>query len=201
MLPEPSQRSESFRGKILNVEKVPVTKVLENAEIKAMINAFGCGFSQGFGNDFDIEKLNYDKIIIMTDADVDGAHIATLLLTFFYRFYPELITEGHIYIAIPPLYRVGEGKKAKYLYSDDELEKYRREHKGKFLIQRYKGLGEMDASQLFETTMDPEHRVLKQVMISSRAEASSITSTLMGTEVAPRRKYIEENSKDANIDS
>ena len=190
-----------LRGKILNVEKVPVTKVLENAEIKAMINAFGCGFSQGFGNDFDIEKLNYDKIIIMTDADVDGAHIATLLLTFFYRFYPELITEGHIYIAIPPLYRVGEGKKVKYLYSDDELEKYRREHKGKFLIQRYKGLGEMDASQLFETTMDPEHRVLKQVMISSRAEASSITSTLMGTEVAPRRKYIEENSKDANIDS
>ena len=190
-----------LRGKILNVEKVPVTKVLENAEIKAMINAFGCGFSQGFGNDFDIEKLNYDKIIIMTDADVDGAHIATLLLTFFYRFYPELITEGHIYIAIPPLYRVGEGKKVKYLYSDDELEKYRKEHKGKFLIQRYKGLGEMDASQLFETTMDPEHRVLKQVMISSRAEASSITSTLMGTEVAPRRKYIEENSKDANIDS
>lgn len=190
-----------LRGKILNVEKVPVTKVLENAEIKAMINAFGCGFSQGFGNDFDITKLNYDKIIIMTDADVDGAHIATLLLTFFYRFYPELITEGHIYIAIPPLYRVGEGKKAKYLYSDDELEKYRKEHKGKFLIQRYKGLGEMDASQLFETTMDPEHRVLKQVMISSRAEASSITSTLMGTEVAPRRKYIEENSADARVDS
>ncbi|MBR3041762.1 MAG: DNA gyrase subunit B [Eubacterium sp.] len=190
-----------LRGKILNVEKVPVSKVLENAEIKAMINAFGCGFSTGFGNDFDISKLNYDKIIIMTDADVDGAHIATLLLTFFYRFYPDLITEGHIYIAIPPLYRVGEGKKAKYLYSDDELEKYRREHKGKFLIQRYKGLGEMDANQLFETTMDPENRVLKQVMISSRAEASSITSTLMGTEVAPRRKYIEENSKEANIDS
>ena len=190
-----------LRGKILNVEKVPVSKVLENAEIKAMINAFGCGFSQGFGNDFDISKLNYDKIIIMTDADVDGAHIATLLLTFFYRFYPELITEGHIYIAIPPLYRVGEGKKAKYLYSDDELEKYRREHKNKFVIQRYKGLGEMDASQLFETTMDPENRVLKQVMISSRAEASSITSTLMGTEVAPRRKYIEENSADARVDS
>ena len=190
-----------LRGKILNVEKVPVAKVLENKEIQAMINAFGCGFGTGFGNDFDIEKLNYDKIIIMTDADVDGAHIATLLLTFFYRFYPELITEGHIYIAIPPLYRVGEGKKAKYLYSDDELEKYRREHKGNFLIQRYKGLGEMDANQLFETTMDPENRVLKQVMISSRAEASTITSTLMGSEVAPRRKYIEENSKDANIDS
>ena len=190
-----------LRGKILNVEKVPVGKVLENKEIQAMINAFGCGFGTGFGNDFDIEKLNYDKIIIMTDADVDGAHIATLLLTFFYRFYPELITEGHIYIAIPPLYRVGEGKKAKYLYSDEELEKYRKTHDGKFLIQRYKGLGEMDASQLFETTMDPENRVLKQVMISSRAEASSITSTLMGSEVAPRRQYIEENSKDARVDS
>ena len=190
-----------LRGKILNVEKVPVAKVLENKEIQAMINAFGCGFGTGFGNDFDIEKLNYGKIIIMTDADVDGAHIATLLLTFFYRFYPELITDGHIYIAIPPLYRVGEGKKAKYLYSDDELEKYRREHKGKFLIQRYKGLGEMDANQLFETTMDPDNRVLKQVMISSRAEASSLTSTLMGSEVAPRRQYIEENSKEAHIDS
>ncbi|MBR1508715.1 MAG: DNA gyrase subunit B [Eubacterium sp.] len=190
-----------LRGKILNVEKVPVSKVLENAEIKALINAFGCGFSQGFGNDFDITKLNYGKIIIMTDADVDGAHIATLLLTFFYRFYPELINEGHIYIAIPPLYRVGEGKKAQYLYSDDELEKYRAAHKNKFTIQRYKGLGEMDADQLFETTMDPEHRVLKQVSIASMAEASSITKTLMGTEVAPRRAYIEENSKDARIDS
>ena len=189
-----------LRGKILNVEKVPVTKVLENAEIKAMINAFGCGFSQGFGNDFDITKLNYDKIIIMTDADVDGAHIATLLLTFFYRFYPDLINEGHIYIAIPPLYRVGEGKNMKYLYSDDVLTKYRNSHKGKFTIQRYKGLGEMDASQLFETTMDPESRVLKQVSIASVAEASSITKTLMGTEVAPRRAYIEENSRDANID-
>lgn len=190
-----------LRGKILNVEKVPVSKVLENAEIKAMINAFGCGFSQGFGNDFDINKLNYDKIIIMTDADVDGAHIATLLLTFFYRFYPELINEGHIYIAIPPLYRVGEGKKIQYLYSDDELAKYRASHKNKFVIQRYKGLGEMDASQLFETTMDPEHRLLKRVSIASRAEASMITSTLMGTEVAPRRKYIEENSTDAVIDA
>ncbi len=189
-----------LRGKILNVEKVPVSKVLENAEIKAMINAFGCGFGQGFGNDFDISKLNYDKIIIMTDADVDGAHIATLLLTFFYRFYPDLINEGHIYIAIPPLYRVGEGKKAQYLYSDDELEKYRASHKTKFTIQRYKGLGEMDADQLFETTMDPENRVLKKVSIASMAEASSITKTLMGTEVAPRRAYIEENSKDANID-
>lgn len=190
-----------LRGKILNVEKVPVSKVLENAEIKAMINAFGCGFSQGFGNDFDISKLNYDKIIIMTDADVDGAHIATLLLTFFYRFYPELINEGHIYIAIPPLYRAGEGKKVQYLYSDDELEKYRNTHKNKFIIQRYKGLGEMDANQLFETTMDPENRVLKKVAITSMAEAGEITNILMGTEVAPRRKYIEENSKDAVIDA
>ncbi len=190
-----------LRGKILNVEKVPVAKVLENAEIKAMINAFGCGFSHGFGNDFDISRLNYDKIIIMTDADVDGAHIATLLLTFFYRFYPDLINEGHIYIAIPPLYRVGEGKKAKYLYSDDELEKYRKTQKAKFTIQRYKGLGEMDANQLFETTMDPENRVLKQVSISDVAGANLITNTLMGTEVAPRRQFIEENGQDAVIDS
>jgi len=190
-----------LRGKILNVEKVPVAKVLENAEIKAMINAFGCGFSHGFGNDFDISRLNYDKIIIMTDADVDGAHIATLLLTFFYRFYPDLINEGHIYIAIPPLYRVGDGKKAKYLYSDDELEKYRKTQKAKFTIQRYKGLGEMDANQLFETTMDPENRVLKQVSISDVAGANLITNTLMGTEVAPRRQFIEENGQDAVIDS
>ena len=189
-----------LRGKILNVEKVPVSKVLENAEIKAMINAFGCGFLQGYGNDFDIEKLNYGKIIIMTDADVDGAHIATLLLTFFHRFYPDLINEGHIYIAIPPLYRVGEGKNIKYLYSDAELEKYRRSHTKKFTIQRYKGLGEMDADQLFETTMDAENRLLKQVSIDSMAEAASITHTLMGNEVAPRRAYIEKHSREANVD-
>ncbi len=189
-----------LRGKILNVEKVPVSKVLENAEIKAMINAFGCGFLQGYGNDFDISKLNYGKIIIMTDADVDGAHIATLLLTFFYRFYPDLINEGHIYIAIPPLYRVGEGKNMKYLYSDGELEKYRRAHTKKFTIQRYKGLGEMDAEQLFETTMDQENRLLKQVSIDSVAEATSITHTLMGNEVGPRREYIERHSREANVD-
>lgn len=189
-----------LRGKILNVEKVPVAKVLENAEIKAMINAFGCGFLTGYGNDFDITKLNYGKIIIMTDADVDGAHIATLLLTFFHRFYPELINEGHIYIAIPPLYRVGEGKSIKYLYSDAELEKYRRAHTKKFTIQRYKGLGEMDADQLFETTMDPENRLLKQVSIDSMAEAASITHTLMGNEVGPRREYIEKHSREANVD-
>lgn len=189
-----------LRGKILNVEKKPVAKVLENAEIKALINAFGCGFMQGYGNDFDISKLNYDKIIIMTDADVDGAHIATLLLTFFYRFYPDLISEGHIYIAIPPLYRVGEGKNIKYLYSDDELAKYRKTHTNKFTIQRYKGLGEMDADQLYETTMNPETRLLKQVSVNSRIEANQLTQTLMGTEVAPRREYIETHSADAVLD-
>ena len=189
-----------LRGKILNVEKKPVAKVLENAEIKALINAFGCGFLQGYGNDFDISKLNYNKIIIMTDADVDGAHIATLLLTFFYRFFLDLIREGHIYIAIPPLYRVGEGKNIKYLYSDDELAKYRKTHQNKFMIQRYKGLGEMDADQLYETTMDPDNRVLKQVSINSIVEANQLTQTLMGTEVAPRREYIETHSMDAVLD-
>lgn len=189
-----------LRGKILNVEKKTVAKVLENAEIKALINAFGCGFMQGYGNDFDINKLNYDKIIIMTDADVDGAHIATLLLTFFYRFYPDLISEGHIYIAIPPLYRVGEGKHMQYLYSDEELNRYRKKHTGKFTIQRYKGLGEMDADQLYETTMNPESRVLKQVSINSIVEANKLTQTLMGTEVAPRREYIETHSTDAVLD-
>ena len=189
-----------LRGKLLNVEKKTVAKVLENAEIKALINAFGCGFMQGYGNDFDINKLNYDKIIIMTDADVDGAHIATLLLTFFYRFYPDLINEGHIYIAIPPLYRVGEGKHMQYLYSDEELNRYRKKHTGKFTIQRYKGLGEMDADQLYETTMNPESRVLKQVSINSIVEANKLTQTLMGTEVAPRREYIETHSTDAVLD-
>jgi DNA gyrase subunit B len=190
-----------LRGKILNVEKKSVSSVLENAEIKAMINAFGCGFLQGYGNDFDINKLNYGKIIIMTDADVDGAHIATLLLTFFYRFFPELINEGHIYIAIPPLYRVGEGKNIKYLYSDDELNKYRKTHTKKFTIQRYKGLGEMDADQLYETTMNPETRMLKQVSIDNLIESNQLTQILMGTEVQPRKEYISEHARDAVIDS
>ena len=190
-----------LRGKILNVEKKTVSKVLENAEIKAMINAFGCGFLQGYGNDFDITKLNYGKIIIMTDADVDGAHIATLLLTFFYRFFPDLINEGHIYIAIPPLYRVGDGKNIKYLYSDEELNKYRKSHPKKFTIQRYKGLGEMDADQLYETTMNPETRMLKQVSIDSLIESNQLTQILMGTEVQPRKEYISEHAKDAVIDS
>ena len=155
-----------IRGKILNVEKASIDKVLANAEIKTMIYAFGCGFSEGFGNDFDITKLKYDKIIIMADADVDGAHISTLLLTLFYRFMPELIYEGHIYIAMPPLYKAMPSKgQEEYLYDDKALEKYRKTHKGPFTLQRYKGLGEMDADQLWETTLNPETRMLKQVEI------------------------------------
>ncbi|MFR2719987.1 MAG: type IIA DNA topoisomerase subunit B, partial [Ruminococcus sp.] len=142
-----------IRGKILNVEKATIDKVLANAEIKTMINAFGCGFSEGYGNDFDITKLRYDKIVIMADADVDGAHISTLLLTLFYRFMPELIYEGHVYIAMPPLYKAIPAKgKEEYLYDDKALEKYRKTHKGAFTLQRYKGLGDMAAQQLWETT-------------------------------------------------
>lgn len=189
-----------IRGKILNVEKASMDKVLANAEIKTMINAFGCGFSEGYGNDFDIEKLRYNKIILMTDADVDGAHIDTLLLTFFYRFMPELITHGHIYIATPPLYKVvpkkGEGE---YLYDDKALEKYRKKHTG-FTLQRYKGLGEMDPKQLWETTLNPETRILKQVEIEDAKMASDVTSMLMGSEVAPRRNFIYTHATDAELD-
>lgn len=189
-----------IRGKILNVEKASMDKVLTNAEIKTMINAFGCGFSEGYGNDFDIEKLRYNKIILMTDADVDGAHIDTLLLTFFYRFMPELITHGHIYIATPPLYKVvpkkGEGE---YLYDDKALEKYRKHHTG-FTLQRYKGLGEMDPKQLWETTLNPETRILKQVEIEDAKMASDVTSMLMGSEVAPRRNFIYTHATDAELD-
>ncbi|MGN0312945.1 MAG: type IIA DNA topoisomerase subunit B, partial [Lachnospiraceae bacterium] len=170
-----------IRGKILNVEKATIDKVLANAEIKAMINAFGCGFSEGYGNDFDITKLRYDKIVIMADADVDGAHISTLLLTLFYRFMPELIQEGHVYIAMPPLYKTipskGEGE---YLYDDAALERYRKTHKEKFTLQRYKGLGEMDAEQLWETTLNPETRILKRVEIEDARMASDVTEMLMG---------------------
>lgn len=193
-----------IRGKILNVEKQSMEKVLANAEIKSMINAFGCGFSQGYGNDFDISKLNYDKIVIMTDADVDGAHISTLLLTFFYRFMPDLIYEGHVYRAMPPLYKVeeGSGKNVRdvYLYDDAALEEYKKTHKGQLKVQRYKGLGEMDADQLWETTLNPETRVLKRIEIEDGYEANLITGLLMGSEVEPRKKFITENSKQAKVD-
>ena len=191
-----------IRGKILNVEKASMDKVLANAEIKTMINAFGCGFSEGYGNDFDISKLRYNKIILMTDADVDGSHIDTLLLTFLYRFMPELIYNGHVYIAMPPLYKVvpkkGEGV---YLYDDKELERYRKTHKGEFTLQRYKGLGEMDPDQLWETTLDPERRVLKQVEIEDARMASEITEMLMGNDVPPRRKFIYDHADEAEIDA
>jgi len=190
-----------IRGKILNVEKASIDKVLANAEIKTMINAFGCGFSEGYGNDFDISKLRYDKIIIMADADVDGAHICTLLLTLFYRFMPELITEGHVYIAMPPLYKAMPSKgKEEYLYDDKALAKYRKTHKGPFTLQRYKGLGEMDAQQLWETTLDPSTRFLKRVSIDDSYLADHITEKLMGNDVPPRRAFIYEHADEALLD-
>ena len=190
-----------IRGKILNVEKASIDKVLANAEIKTMINAFGCGFSEGYGNDFDISRLRYDKIIIMADADVDGAHISTLLLTLFYRFMPELIFEGHVYIAMPPLYKAMPNKgEEEYLYDEEALKKYRRRHKGPFTLQRYKGLGEMDAQQLWETTLDPKTRLLKKVEIEDGRMASDVTEMLMGNDVPPRRAFIYEYAKDAELD-
>ena len=184
-----------LRGKILNVEKARLDKIYANAEIKAMITAFGTGIH----DDFDISKLRYHKIILMTDADVDGAHISTLLLTFIYRFMPELIKEGHVYLATPPLYKLEKNKKVWYAYSDDELnsilEEVGRDQNNK--IQRYKGLGEMDADQLWETTMDPEHRILKRVTMDGEVESETdLTFTvLMGDKVEPRREFIEENAK------
>ena len=190
-----------IRGKILNVEKASIDKVLANAEIKTMINAFGCGFSEGYGNDFDITKLRYDKIVLMADADVDGAHICTLLLTLFYRFMPELIYEGHVYIAMPPLYKAIPSRgQEEYLYDDKALERYRKRHKGPFTLQRYKGLGEMDAQQLWETTLNPETRILKLVEIEDARMASEVTEMLMGTEVPPRRTFIYEHASDAQLD-
>ncbi len=190
-----------IRGKILNVEKASIDKVLANAEIKTMINAFGCGFSEGYGNDFDINRLRYDKIIIMADADVDGSHISTLLLTLFYRFMPELIYEGHVYVAMPPLYKVMPKKgEEEYLYDDKALDRYRKTHEGTFTLQRYKGLGEMDAQQLWETTLDPETRRLTLVEIEDARMASQVTEMLMGTEVPPRRAFIYENATDAELD-
>ena len=184
-----------LRGKILNVEKARIDHILENAEIKAMITAFGTGIHENF----DIEKLRYDKIIIMTDADVDGAHIATLLLTFFYRFMPELIRQGHVYLAQPPLYRLEKNKKFWYAYSDEELnqiiEEVGRDQNNK--VQRYKGLGEMDAEQLWDTTMDPEKRILLRVSLSGddESEVDGTFNILMGDKVEPRKKFIEENAK------
>lgn len=190
-----------IRGKILNVEKASIDKVLANAEIKTMINAFGCGFSEGYGNDFDITKLRYNKIVIMADADVDGAHIATLLLTLFYRFMPELIQQGHVYIAMPPLYKVIPSKgKEEYLYDDKALEKYRASHKGSFTLQRYKGLGEMDPQQLWETTLDPNNRMMRIVEIDDAKTASHMTELLMGTDVPPRRAFIHDHADDAELD-
>ena len=191
-----------IRGKILNVEKASLDKALQNAEIKTMINAFGCGFSEGYGNDFDITKLRYDKIVIMADADVDGAHISTLLLTLFFRFMPELIQEGHVYVAMPPLYKVVPQKgEEEYLYDDAALDKYRKKHANeKFTLQRYKGLGEMDADQLWETTLNPETRMLKRIEIEDGMMASEITALLMGNEVPPRREYIYKHAQDAELD-
>ena len=191
-----------IRGKILNVEKASMDKVLANAEIKTMINAFGCGFSEGYGNDFDISKLRYNKIVLMTDADVDGSHIDTLVLTFLYRFMPELIYDGHVFIAMPPLFKVIPKRgEEQYLYDEKELERYRKTHTGDFTLQRYKGLGEMDAQQLWETTLDPDHRVLKQVEIEDARMASEITEMLMGSEVPPRRRFIYEHADEAEIDA
>ncbi len=193
-----------LRGKILNVEKAPLEKILVKNEIKTMIAAFGCGI----GENFDIKKLRYDKIIILTDADVDGAHISTLLLTFFYRFMPELIYQGKVYRGLPPLYRVSyEDKKGKkknkvseYLFNDFELEKFRKTGKKILELQRYKGLGEMDDTQLWETTLDPESRILAQVSISDTVEADEVTDILMGSNVPPRRQFIMDEAKYANLD-
>ncbi|MCR5702483.1 MAG: DNA topoisomerase (ATP-hydrolyzing) subunit B [Lachnospiraceae bacterium] len=184
-----------LRGKILNVEKARIDKILGNKEIQAMITAFGTGIHENF----DISKLRYHKIIIMTDADVDGAHIATLMLTFFYRFMPDLIREGHVYLAQPPLYKLEKNKKTWYAYSDDELDSILKEvgRDQNNKIQRYKGLGEMDAEQLWETTMDPEKRILLRVGIEddNESEVDLVFNTLMGDKVEPRREFIEENAK------
>ena len=193
-----------LRGKILNVEKATLEKILVNNEIKSMIAAFGCGIA----DDFDIQKLRYGKIIILTDADVDGAHISTLLLTFFYRFMPELIMEGKVFRGLPPLYRVEyevteKGKKKKkneYIFDDHELERFRKTGQKILTLQRYKGLGEMDAEQLWETTLDPDQRVLAQVSISDGVEADEVTSMLMGTNVPPRRDFIMSEADNANLD-
>jgi DNA gyrase subunit B len=190
-----------LKGKVLNVEKARIDKIIGNAEISALISAIGCGFGEGFGDDFDIKKAKYKKLIILTDADVDGAHIRTLLLTFFHRYMPELIYEGYVYRAVPPLYKLSSGKEIVYCYSDKELEEKKQDFKGKkFDIQRYKGLGEMNPEQLWETTMNPATRMLKQVTIEDAVIADQITEVLMGSKVQPRREFIQENAIYAEID-
>lgn len=182
-----------LRGKILNVEKSSLHKILGNEEIRTLISALGCGIGE---DEFDLERLRYRKVVIMTDADVDGAHIRTLLLTFFFRFMKDLIESGVIFIAQPPLYRVRHDSKERYCYSDEDLQKYLKKHEGgKTEIQRYKGLGEMNPEQLWQTTMDPEQRILKRVTMEDAAEADRLFSILMGDEVEPRRKFIEENAR------
>lgn len=191
-----------IRGKILNVEKADENKMIQNAEIQTMVSAFGCGFGEGYGNDFHLEGLNYNKIIIMTDADVDGAHIQTLLLTFFYRHMKPLIEAGHIYIANPPLYKVTYKNKTEYLYNDVDLANYRKgKQADKIVMQRYKGLGEMNPEQLWETTMNPSTRKLYKVSIEDALIASKLTSTLMGDKVELRREYIFEHYNEADVDS
>lgn len=185
-----------LRGKILNVEKARTHRIFENQEIRSMITAFGCGIQE----DVDVSKLRYHKIVIMTDADVDGSHICTLMLTFLYRFMKPVIEGGYVYIAQPPLYKVQKGKKIAYAYKEQEMDQLREEFKDGYKVQRYKGLGEMDAEQLWETTMDPHHRVLKRVTIDDAMEADSIFDMLMGEDVEPRREYIQENAVYANLD-
>lgn len=189
-----------IRGKIINCLKQSQSRVLANEEVLAIVNALGCGFSQGFGNDFDLAKLKYGKIIIMSDADVDGAHISTLLLTLFYQFMPELIYDGHVYRAMPPLYKVTPKKgEAEYLYDDKALEQYRAKHRD-FEIARFKGLGEMSAEQLWETTMNPRTRRLKQISLQDGVDATRLTGVLMGDDVPSRRQYIVEHADSANLD-
>ena len=185
-----------LRGKILNVEKARTHRIFENAEIRSMITAFGCGIQ----DEVDLDKLRYHKIVIMTDADVDGSHICTLMLTFLYRFMKPVIENGYVYIAQPPLYKIQKGKKIAYAYKEEEMPALREEFKDGYKIQRYKGLGEMDAEQLWETTLNPETRILKRVEIEDARMASSVTEMLMGTEVPPRRAFIYENATEAELD-
>ncbi|MCF0245782.1 MAG: DNA topoisomerase IV subunit B, partial [Ileibacterium sp.] len=180
----------------LNVEKARDSRIYANAEINSMITAFGCGIKEAV----DTSKLRYHKIIIMTDADVDGSHIATLMLTFLYRFMKPVVEEGYVYIAQPPLYKIQKGKKVAYAYKEQEMDKLRKEFQDGYKVQRYKGLGEMDAEQLWETTMDPSRRILKRVTIEDAMEADSVFSMLMGEDVEPRREFIQANAKYANLD-